>query len=155
MPAHAWRRQSRAEEERRTRSIRSAHTTNRAGAIVLGGNFVGLGLVRSLGEHGIPVWVVDTDRSKSIAQFSRYPQRFIVVPKDETIDALLREGRVHGLNGWVVLAVNDEYVDLLSTHRRLLSAIYRVTAPPPEVTRLALDKRLTYRKAEELGIAAP
>src|SRR3977135_346253 len=99
MPAHAWRRQSRAEEERRTRSIRSAHTTNRAGAIVLGGNFVGLGLVRSLGEHGIPVWVLDTDRSRSIAQFSRYTKRFIVVPKEETLETLLRVGREHQLNG--------------------------------------------------------
>jgi D-aspartate ligase len=127
---------------------------NRPGAIVLGGNFVGLGIVRSLGARGIPVWVIDADRSKSIAQFSRYTTRFLEV-KDSVTEVLLREGREHNLNGWVLFPVADEYVELLSTNREALSSIYRVTTAPLEVTKFALDKRMTYRKAEELGIAAP
>jgi len=127
---------------------------NVAGAIVLGGNFVGLGIVRSLGSRGIPVWVIDADRSKSIAQFSRYTTRFLEV-KEEVTDLLLREGREHKLNGWVLFPVTDEYVELLSTDREALSSIYRVTTGPLEVTRFALDKRLTYRRADELEIAAP
>jgi predicted ATP-grasp superfamily ATP-dependent carboligase len=125
-----------------------------AGAIVLGGNFVGLGVVRSLGVHGVPVWVVDTDRSKSIAQFSRYTKRFIE-SKEDTRELLLREGREHRLDGWVVFAVNDDYVEALATHHAALSAIYHLATPPLEVTRFALDKRLTYRTAGELGIGAP
>jgi predicted ATP-grasp superfamily ATP-dependent carboligase len=67
----------------------------------------------------------------------------------------LREGRLHNLNGWVVFPVTDEYVEAVSTNHRSLSSIYHLAIPPPGVTRVALDKRLTYRKAGELGIAAP
>jgi D-aspartate ligase len=127
---------------------------NQPGAIVLGGNFVGLGIVRSLGARGIPTWVFDTDRSKSIAQFSRYTRRF-VESQESVHDLLLREGQRHKLNGWVVFPVTDEYVEVLATHHQSLSSIYRLTTPPLEITKFALDKRLTYGKANELGIATP
>ena len=127
---------------------------NRPGAIVLGGNFVGLGIVRSLGAHGIPTWVFDADRSKSIAQFSRYTSRFIET-KEAITDVLLTMGRHHQLNGWVIFPVADDYVEIVSANREALSSIYRVTTPAVEVTKFALDKRLTYRRAEELGIATP
>jgi predicted ATP-grasp superfamily ATP-dependent carboligase len=124
------------------------------GAIVLGGNFVGLGVVRSLGAKGIPVWVFDADRSKSIAQFSRYTTRFVET-KEPMVDVLLREGREHGLNGWVLFPVADDYVEMMSENRDVLSSIYRVTTPSLDVTKFALDKRQTYGRARELGIAAP
>lgn len=127
---------------------------DRPGAIVLGGNFVGLGIVRSLGARGIPVWVIDADRSKSIAQFSRYTTRFIEA-KEAIAEVLLREGRERRLNGWVLFPVTDEYVEMLSENRDALSLIYRVTTASLEVTRFALDKRLTYRTAAELEIATP
>jgi D-aspartate ligase len=127
---------------------------NRPGAIVLGGNFVGLGIARSLGVHGIQTWVFDSDRSKSIAQFSRYTTRFVETNEAIT-DALLREGQKHRLNGWVIFPVADEYVETVSVNHELLSSIYRVTTAPPDVTRFALDKRQTYRRASELGIATP
>jgi D-aspartate ligase len=127
---------------------------NQPGAIVLGGNFVGLGIVRSLGARGIPAWVLDADRSKSIAQFSRFTTRFIEA-KEAIVDVLLREGLEHRLNGWVLFPVVDEYVEILSANREILSSIYRVTTAPIDVTRFALDKRLTYSRAHELGIAAP
>jgi predicted ATP-grasp superfamily ATP-dependent carboligase len=127
---------------------------NRPGAIVLGGNFVGLGIARSLGAHGIQTWVFDSDRSKSIAQFSRYTTRFVET-KEAITDALLREGQKHRLNGWVIYPVADEYVETVSVNHELLSSIYRVTTAPPGVTRFALDKRQTYHRASELGIAAP
>lgn len=128
---------------------------NNPGAIVLGGNFVGLGIVRSLRAQGIPVWVFDADRSKSIAQFSRYTTRFVETKEEPITDVLLREGRAHQLEGWVLFPVTDEYVEILSANRESLSSIYRVTTAPIEVTRFALDKRLTYAKAAELGIAIP
>jgi D-aspartate ligase len=127
---------------------------NRPGAIVLGGNFVGLGIARSLGAQGIPTWVFDADRSKSIAQFSRYTTRFVET-KEAIVDVLLAEGRKHHLDGWVIFPVVDEYVEILSDNRDVLSSMFRVTTPGADVTRFALDKRLTYSRAEELGIAAP
>jgi len=127
---------------------------NRPGAIVLGGNFVGLGVVRSLGAHGIPTWVFDADRSKSIAQFSRYTTRFVET-KEAITDVLLTEGQRHQLNGWVIFPVADDYVEALSVNHQALSSFFRVTTMPLEVTKFALDKRLTYGRADDLGIATP
>ena len=124
------------------------------GAIVLGGNFLGLGIVRSLGSRGIPVWLIDTDRSKSIAQYSRYTKRFIA-STEPVNELLLREARQHDLQGWVIFATNDDYVEVVATFHERLSTCFRVTTPPLAVTNFALDKRLTYRKAAELSIAAP
>lgn len=129
-------------------------TSARPGAIVLGGNFVGLGVVRSLAPLGIPIWVFDTNRSQSIAQFSRFTSRFVTSTRD-IHDLLLEEGERHKLHGWVVYPVRDEYVEELAEHHDSLSRIYRLATAPMSVTRFALDKRLTYQKARELGIAAP
>jgi D-aspartate ligase len=98
--------------------------------------------------------VIDTDRSKSIAQYSRYTKRFIA-SREPVHELLLREGKLHNLQGWVLFTGTDDYVEVLSKHRDALSAIFRVTTPPLAVTKFALDKRRTYRRAAELGIAAP
>ena len=127
---------------------------NRPGAIVLGGNFVGLGIARSLGAHGIPTWVFDADRSKSIAQFSRFTTRFVET-REAIVDVLLAEGRKHHLDGWVIFPVVDEYVEALSENHDALSSMFRVTTPRADVASFALDKRLTYSRAEELGISHP
>ena len=47
------------------------------GAVVIGGDYQGLGIVRSLGRRGIPVCIIDDEYS--IARFSRYAQRAIRV----------------------------------------------------------------------------
>ncbi len=40
------------------------------GAVVVGGDYQGLGIVRSLGRRGVPVCVIDDERS--IGRFSRF-----------------------------------------------------------------------------------
>jgi D-aspartate ligase len=138
----------------KTNSTQPESGENPPGAIVLGGNFVGLGIARSLGKRGVPTWVVDTDKSKCIAQFSKYTKRFIV-SEEPVEELLLREAREHNLDGWVVFPVSDQYVESVAASHDSLKAIYRLITPPLEVTKYALDKRLTYSKATELGIAAP
>src|SRR5262249_33836618 len=88
------------------------------------------------------------------AHYSRYARRRVVSDREKH-ELLLEEGKRYGLDGWVIFPTEDQYVELLSVHHQSLSSIYHVTTPPLEVTRFALDKRLTYRKAGELGIAAP
>jgi len=129
-------------------------SNNTPGAIVLGGNFLGLAVVRALAAQGVPTWVIDADPSKCIAQFSRYTRRFLVA--DQNVhDILISEGRKRHLYDWVLFPVNDEYVEVVARNHQSLSSIFRLTTPPIEVTRFALDKRLTYRRAAELGIATP
>src|SRR6187399_1879004 len=70
------------------------------GAVVLGGDFNGLAVVRSLGRRGIPVCVIDDERS--IARASRYATHAIDVPslRDDAgvVAAVLRIGRLLGLD---------------------------------------------------------
>ena len=43
------------------------------GAVVIGGDYRGLGVVRSLGRRGIPVWVLHDEHR--LASTSRFAQR--------------------------------------------------------------------------------
>jgi D-aspartate ligase len=128
-----------------------------AGAIVVGGDYQGLGVVRSLGRRGIPVYVVDDEAS--IARASRFSKRAVRVPslRDEpsTLDALERLRCRYGLEGWVLFPTREETVAALARNRSLLTRSFRVPTPGWETIRHAWDKRETYRLAEELGISMP
>jgi predicted ATP-grasp superfamily ATP-dependent carboligase len=127
------------------------------GALVVGGDYQGLGIVRSLGRRGIPVCVIDDERS--IARYSRFATHAFQVDslRDEhrTVEALLDATRRFGLDGWVVFPTREETVAALARHRELLAERLRVPTPPWDVVRVAWDKRETYRRAAELGIPTP
>jgi predicted ATP-grasp superfamily ATP-dependent carboligase len=127
------------------------------GAVVIGGDYQGLGIVRSLGRLGVPVCVVDDEYS--IARFSRHIEQSVRVADlrgdRQTVEALLGVGRHLGLKGWVLFPTRDETVAALSRHRDLLSEFFRVPTPGWNVVRWAWDKRNTYRLATELGIPTP
>ena len=131
--------------------------TNFTGALVIGGDHPGLGIARSLGRRGIPVYVLDDQLS--VSQFSRYVTKLIRVPniRDEqmTVDAVLEVGRKFGLNGWVLFPTRDEHVAAFSHYRKDLMEIYRVTTPEWETIKWAWDKKNSYELAEKLGIPTP
>jgi predicted ATP-grasp superfamily ATP-dependent carboligase len=54
-------------------SGRPAHGATRPGAVVIGGDYQGLGIARSLGRRGVPVFVIDSE--PSIAPLSRFVGR--------------------------------------------------------------------------------
>ena len=128
-----------------------------AGAVVLGGDYQGLGIVRSVGRHGVPVVVVDDERS--IARFSRYCESYerIADLGDEArvVDDLLRIARRRGLEGWVLYPTRDETVAAISRNRERLSEVFRVVTAPWDAVRWAWDKRNTATIAEQLGIPTP
>ena len=131
--------------------------TGGVGALVIGGDYQGLGIARSLGRRGVPVCVVDDEYS--IARFSRHVEHAVRVEdlrdEHETIRALLAVGRRLELNGWVLFPTRDETVAALSRHRDVLSEHFRVPTPEWDVVRWAWDKRNTYRLAAELAIPTP
>jgi D-aspartate ligase len=130
---------------------------NDVGGVVIGGDFQGLGIARSLGRRGIPVMIIDDE--PSIGRYSRYTSFALRVPdlRDErkTVEALLEIGRSRNLRGWVLYATRDETVAALSRHRDELSEWFRVPTPPWNSVKWAWDKRNTYEVARELGIATP
>jgi D-aspartate ligase len=127
------------------------------GAVVIGGDYQGLGIVRSLGRHGVPICVVDDERS--IARYSRYSKQFVNFPDlhndRRVVDGLLELGKRLGLAGWVLYPTREELVAAFSHHRAELSEVFRVPTPTWESVKWAWDKRNTYRLAQKLEIPTP
>ncbi len=126
------------------------------GALILGGAHGSLAVVRSLGRKDIPVWVAVKDHP--IAALSRYAKKRVAWPgpnDSSAADFLLDLARRQGLEGWVVFPGGDAEAHLLSRHHAALSKVFRLITPPWEVMRWAADKRLTYQRAEQIGIDYP
>jgi predicted ATP-grasp superfamily ATP-dependent carboligase len=130
---------------------------NQIGGVVVGGDYQGLGIVRSLGRRKVPVCIIDDERS--IARFSRYATHSVAVKnlRDErqTADTVLQIGRRLGLKGWVLYPTRDETVAAFARYRSMLTEWFCVPTPGWETMQWACDKRNTYRLANELGIPTP
>jgi D-aspartate ligase len=128
-----------------------------SGALVLGANYRGLGVVRSLGRRGVPVWLVRSDEHL-VACASRYVHRSLAWPNGDDgarVAYLVELARRHSLSGWTLFPTDDETAALLARHRTELGRCFRVAAPTHRAMRAAYDKRLTHGVAEGLGIPQP
>lgn len=127
------------------------------GVLVIGGDHPGLGVARSLGRRGVPVYVIDDQLA--VASVSRYVTRFVKVKnlRDErdTVATVLDVGRRFGLRNWILVPTRDETVAAFSRYRRELSEFFRVTTPDWDTVRWAWDKNNTYELAVKLGIPCP
>jgi len=137
--------------------VTRARTAGRPGAIVIGGDYQGLGIVRSLGRRGVDVVVIDDEHS--ISRYSRYVRRALrfrdLRDDGATLRVLLDLGRSGEFDGWVVYPTREETVATLSRDRAELSEHFRIPTPEWTVTKWAWDKRNTYLRAQELGIPTP
>jgi len=135
----------------------SIKETKQIGALVVGGDHPGLGVARSLGRRGIPVYIIEDQHS--ISRFSKYANRVIRVKdlRDErkTVDAVLETGRKYGLKDWVLFPTRDETVAAFSRYRDELAQMYRVTTPDWNTVQWAWDKNKTYEMALRLKIPSP
>ena len=137
--------------------MRGRRRADSAGAVVLGANYRGLGVVRSLGRRGVTVWVVRSDQHL-VACTSRYARRTLTWPNsddDVRIAYLMEVCARHGLSGWTLMPTDDDTAALLARHRDELGQSFKVAAPPWEAMRVAYDKRLTHRLCADLGIPQP
>ena len=129
----------------------------RIGAVVVGGDFQGLGVIRSLGRRGIPTCVVDDEYS--IGRFSRYATVAVKAPslREErlTVDFLLEMACRMKLKGWVLFPTRDELVATFSRHRSVLSEYFRVPTPAWDSIKWAWNKWNTHCLATKLGIPSP
>ena len=132
----------------------STASSSRPGALVIGGDYQGLGIARSLGRRGVKVFVVDSE--PSIAPLSRFVAGAARVPdlrdEERIVASLLEVGRRHGLDGSVLYPTREETVAACSRYRDALAEVFRVPTPPWDVVRWAWDKRLTQEAAERAGV---
>jgi len=137
------------------KGIGANHSRNGAGAIVIGGDYRALGVVRSLGRRGIPVWVATNEHL--VATCSRYTKRRLHWPRgrEKQLEFLLALCKQRDLDGWALIPSDDAAAAFLSRHHCTLTAHFRMTTPPWDVMKWCYDKRLTYRLADQLGVHQP
>jgi predicted ATP-grasp superfamily ATP-dependent carboligase len=126
------------------------------GAVVFATSYTALAIVRSLGRHGIPVWILDDGQSPT--RFSRYVLRCFPLPVEnetEQIKFLLEIAQKYDLRGWTLFPDGDKGATLIANYYSELGEYYRLTTPPWDVLQWAVDKRLTYQLAAEAGVAYP
>jgi predicted ATP-grasp superfamily ATP-dependent carboligase len=127
-----------------------------AGALVMGGDYRALTVVRSLGRQGIPVWVL-TEQQK-IAAKSRYALAQLSFPSDEDgerVAFLLDLAARNGLGGWVLFPTEDKHAALIARYQPILARCFKLATSPWEIVETAYDKRSTYFMAEQFGIDYP
>lgn len=130
---------------------------DKAGAVVTGGDFQGLGLMRTLARKDIPVFLLDD--CHCIGKYSRFKKKFARCPKpseeESFVGFLVELAEREKLHGWVLFPNSDEAVYVLSKNKDLLEKYYRVTTPGWEVIRNVYVKKETYQLAEKNGIPIP
>lgn len=126
------------------------------GALVIEGHVQGLSNTRSLGELGVPVYVLDVN--PCLAQFSRYCKKFFRCPSfssAEFPDFLVKLAVEENLKGWLIMASNDHIVEQLSRNRNRLEPYYHFLVPGPEVLERIIDKSLLMQEAERCSVHIP
>ncbi len=127
------------------------------GAVIAGGYVNALGLVRALAARGVDTAVITTKRF-DIAHRSRWATRGGSAPDvEERPEQLVEtlERRAREWEGRAVLPTNDATLAALAGAHDRLSSRYRLVAPPAEVARVFLDKRLMLDLAAEVGLDLP
>ena len=127
------------------------------GALLMGADYRALGVARSLGRRGIPVWIVKQG-GHLVAAASRYVSSLVPWPEGDDgtkVNFLGDLSTRHGLERWLLVPTDDFTVALIACHHETLAKHYRLTVPPWDTLRWACDKRLLHRLAQRLGVHQP
>ncbi len=130
---------------------------NEKPVVVLSGHTMALGVVRALGEAGVPVFVLHYD-ARDMAHVSRHVKAEFTVPPPQThevdfVEALVRHA--DRFRGAMLLPASDETTVAVSRHKERLAAHYVVACTDWEVTRNFIEKRRTYELAAKAGVPTP
>ena len=136
-------------------ALRPIDPRSAPGALIVGGAHVSIGIARSLGRQGIPVWLM---ANHPLPTYSRYVKRsfpWAGADHAEGLSSIIDLARQHGLHGWVLIATGDQDMRMIAQNHALLSQYFRVATPDWDTIQWAYDKRLTYSRASSLGIDFP
>lgn len=129
---------------------------NKPGAIIIEGHVQGLSNTRSLGEAGIPVFVVD--KTNCIARYSKYCSKFFRCPDfgtDEFASFLVELAQKENIQDWVLIPSNDHAVYTISKHKQKLEHHYKVMTPGLEIIESICDKSKLLTIAQGCGVPIP
>lgn len=126
------------------------------GAIVIEGHVQGLSNTRSLGELGIPVYVIDVVHC--LAQHSKYCTKYFRCPpfnSEEFIAFLVLLAQKEHLHQWFLIGSNDHIVENLSLHKEMLSPYYTMCVPNKEQLYNIINKANLLNIASRCGTSIP
>ncbi len=126
-------------------------------AVVMNMFYTGLGIARSLGEHGIPVIGLTSHRG-IYGNYTRHATPRVCPDSRDKPEALLPFLLKLGAelsSRAVLFPTRDDDVLFLDRYRRPLGAYFDLVLPRAEVVTACLDKWETHLVAAKAGIAAP
>ena len=129
---------------------------DKPGAVIIEGHVQGLSNTRSLGEAGIPVYVVD--KTDCIARYSKYCKKFFRCPDfilDEFVDFLINLAVYEKISNWVLVPSNDHSVYTISKHKERLLDYYKVITPGLGIIENIYDKAKLIEKANQVNVPVP
>lgn len=129
---------------------------NNPGAIIIEGHVQGLSNTRSLGEAGVPVFVID--KTDCIARYSKYCKKFFICPDfvlDEFVDFLIELGVNEEIKGWILIPSNDHAVYTISKHKVKLEKYFKILIPDLCVIKQMYDKTKLIEAAKQVNIPIP
>jgi D-aspartate ligase len=131
----------------------------KVGAVITGGDFQALGVLRTLARKDIPIIMLDSDLC--IGKYSRFKKKFFRSPRPSDNQSyvnflieLAKKENIHK-DRWVIFPNSDEMVYVLSKYKNILEEFYRVPTPAWEVIQNLYIKKNTYELAEKNGIPIP
>ena len=125
--------------------------------VVVGAHTMALGVVRALGEAGVPVVVLHYD-ARDMAHVSRYVMAEHRVPPPHTHEPEFAEALrllATRLGGSMLLPVSDEATVAVARHKEALERDFVVACPAWDVVQHFIEKRRTYQLAAAAGVATP
>jgi D-aspartate ligase len=131
----------------------------KVGAIITGGDFQALGVLRTLARKDIPIIMLDSDLC--IGKYSRFKKKFFRSPRPSDnqsyVDFLIELAKKENIHKerWVIYPNSDEIVYVLSKYRNILEEFYRVPTLAWEVVQHLYIKKNTYQLAGKNGIPIP
>jgi len=126
-------------------------------ALVMNMFYTGLGIARTLGQHGIPVIGLSSVRG-GYGNFTRYA-RTVLTPDsrhepEALLETMLRLGEKLGRRS-VVFPTRDDDLQFLDRYREQLSPHFNLVIPERSVLETCLDKWETSLWAKQAAVATP
>ena len=130
---------------------------DKIGVVITGGDFQGLGVLRTLARKGIPIILLDSDHN--IGRYSKFKKKFIKSPHPSDTESYLRFlidlAKRENIYGWMIFPNSDEAVYVLSRYKDILEKFYKIPTPSWEVIQNVYIKEKTYQIAEKNNIPIP
>ncbi len=126
-------------------------------AFVLSGQQPALGVVRALGVMGIPI-VVMHYKDEDVAYLSKYVTHSVASPHPEThekefIELLLKSAEQFG--DGILYPASDETLVAVVKNKVILEQHFIVPCPDWDVVQKFIEKKYTYKIADNNGVPAP